>query len=234
MERLDKFLSSRSGFSRKDIKELAKKGKITVNGIIEKDTSFHVSDNDAITVNGEIFGGQKHVYIMLHKPKGVVSVSESDSDTTVIDLLPDEIKRSGLFPAGRLDKDTTGFVLITDDGDFAHRILSPKRHVTKTYEVTLRDGAEESYKKAFSDGISLSDGTKCLSADIVFSDDPHKVTVRLREGRYHQVRRMFASLGNHVSELHRSAIGNLSLDENLTEGEARFLTEEELLLIQPE
>ena len=234
MERLDKFLSSRSNYTRKDIKELAKKGRITVNGSVEKDTARHVSDNDDIAVCGVVFGGQKHVYIMLHKPKGVVSVSESDTDTTVIDILPDEMKRSSLFPAGRLDKDTTGFVLITDDGDFAHRILSPKRHVTKTYEVTLRDDARENYKSAFADGISLSDGTKCLSADLVFSDDPRKVTVLLREGRYHQVRRMFASLGNHVSELHRSAIGGLSLDVNLEEGEARLLTTEELLLIQSE
>ena len=228
MERLDKYISSRSSLSRKDIKELAKKGKIRLNGTVTKDTATHVSDNDTVTVNDEIFGGEKHVYIMLHKPKGVVSASESPGDVTVIDLLPDRLKRSGLFPAGRLDKDTTGFVLITDDGDFAHRILSPKKHVTKTYNVTLRDNADESYVKAFEDGINLSDGTKCLSAKLEFSENPKKVTVYLNEGRYHQVKRMFASLGNHVNELHRAAIGGLSLDPSLKEGESRLLTKEEI------
>ena len=142
------------------------------------------------------------------------------------------MKRNGLFPAGRLDKDTTGFVLITDDGDFAHRILSPKKHVMKTYEATLRDCADESYIKAFEDGINLSDGTKCLSAKLIFSDNPRKVTVQLFEGRYHQVKRMFASLSNHVAELHRTAIGGISLDPDLAEGEARYLTKEEIQKIE--
>ena len=232
MERLDKYLSSRTSYSRKDIKELAKKGKITVSGTIVKDTSVHIKDGDAVAVDGKTVEADRYIYIMLHKPKGVVSASQSPGDVTVIDLLPDSMRRDGLFPAGRLDKDTTGFVLITDDGDFAHRILSPKNHVTKTYEVTLRDDAKECYKKAFEDGIDLSDGTHCLSAKIEFGADPRKVTVYLREGRYHQVKRMFAALGNHVEELHRTAIGGLTLDPDLKASEARFLTKPEIQSIE--
>ena len=165
---------------------------------------------------------------MQNKPKGVVSVSSAPGDTTVIDLLPQDLRRSGLFPAGRLDRDTTGFVLITDDGDFAHRILSPRSHVTKTYIATLRDPAEESYVTAFRNGVVLGDGTHCLAADIEFTDLPNKVVVRLHEGRYHQVKRMFAALGNAVVELHRAQIGGLPLDISLSPGESRLLTADEV------
>ena len=165
---------------------------------------------------------------MLNKPKGVVSVSSAPNDRTVLDLLPQELRRSGLFPAGRLDRDTTGFVLITDDGDFAHRILSPRRHVTKTYTATLRDEARDWYAESFRNGIVLGDGTRCMSAELVFTHDSHRVIVHLREGRYHQVKRMFASLGNQVVELHRDAIGGLTLDPSLREGECRLISDEEV------
>ena len=230
-ERLDKWLSSRSAHSRRDVHEWIKNSKVRVNGVIQKDAAAHVCETDEITVNGEHFSGEKHVYIMMHKPKGVVSVSDAPGDTTVIDLLPDSLKRNGLFPAGRLDRDTTGFVLITDDGEFAHRILSPRHHVTKTYSVTLRDPAQESYAETFRNGIQLADGTQCLSAEIEFTSDPYCVIVHLHEGRYHQVKRMFASLGNTVVELHRDSIGGLSLDPALSAGESRLMTAEEVLTV---
>lgn len=233
-ERLDKWLCTRTSFSRKDVKSLIRNGRVQVNGITVTLADAHIAQTDTVSLDGKPIASDKHVYIMLNKPKGVVSVSNAPDDRTVIDLLPEELKRSGLFPAGRLDRDTTGFVLITDDGDFAHRILSPRRHVSKTYTATLRDEMQDHYLQAFREGIVLGDGTKCLSAELEKTDDPNRVVVHLREGRYHQVKRMFASLGNQVVELHRDAIGGLALDPTLREGECRLLTAEELLTITNE
>ena len=225
--RLDKWLSDRTPYSRKEIKARIKGGKVSVNGQIVTDADAHVGETDLVMLEGKTIASEKHVYIMLNKPRGVVSVSSAPDDRTVIDLLPQDLRRNGLFPAGRLDRDTTGFVLITDDGDFAHRMLSPRRHVIKTYTATLRDAVQDGYEEAFREGILLGDGTQCLSAELERTDDPQRVIVRLREGRYHQVKRMFASLGNQVTALHRDAIGGLPLDPSLGEGECRLLTPEE-------
>ena len=227
-ERLDKWLSERCADSRKEVKALIRSRVVRVNDTVVTDPAFHVSPEDAVSVCGELVTADKHVYIMMNKPQGVVSVSSAPGDRTVLDLLPAEFRRNGLFPAGRLDRDTTGFVLITDDGEFAHRILSPKKHVDKVYRVTLRDPALPSYVQAFADGIVLGDGTRCLSAELMFADDPTCVNVRLHEGRYHQVKRMFASLGNQVVLLHRESIGGVSLDPALKPGECRLLTAAEL------
>ena len=230
-ERADKWIASRSSLSRKDVKALLKAGKVRVNETVISDPGLYITDADVVCVDGKSISAQKHIYIMQNKPKGVVSVSNAPGDKTVIDLLPADLKRSGLFPAGRLDKDTTGFVLITDDGDFAHRILSPRRHVTKTYTATLRDAAEQHYAEAFKNGIVLGDGTQCLSAELEETNDPHVVVVHLHEGRYHQVKLMFASLGNAVVELHRERIGGLPLDPTLAPGESRLLSAEEVAQI---
>ena len=227
-ERLDKWICDRTPFSRKEVKAQIRNGKVKVNGETVTSADAHIGETDTVTLDGKTLAPERHVYIMLHKPKGVVSVSSAPQDRTVLDLLPAEMRRSGLFPAGRLDRDTTGFVLITDDGDFAHRILSPRCHVTKTYTVTLRDKAQASYDDAFRGGIILEDGTKCLSAVLRFTEDPHRVVVQLREGRYHQIKRMFASLGNQVTGLHRDAIGGLTLDPSLREGECRMLCAQEV------
>lgn len=232
MERLDKYIASRSRFSRKDVKSLLRQGKVKINHTVVSDAAYGVSEDDLLEINGMVFSAPKHIYLMLNKPKGIVSASEDRREKTVVDLVPQEWKRDGLFPAGRLDKDTTGFVLITDDGAFAHRILSPKHHVDKVYLVTLRDIANTSYTQAFAQGLPLSDGTQCLAARILFTDDPHVVRVILHEGRYHQVKRMFASLGNAVEELHREAIGGVRLDEMLPAGDCRLLTEDELKSIE--
>lgn len=138
MERIDKLIASQGKYSRKDVKEMVRKGRITLNGAVVRDSGVKADENlDTIEIDGEAVNLKKHIYIMLNKPQGVVSASESESDTTVVDLVPDELQRKGLFPAGRLDKDTTGFVLITDDGDFAHRILSPKKHILKLMKRVL-------------------------------------------------------------------------------------------------
>lgn len=234
-ERIDKLIASQGLLSRNDVKTMIKRGEVSVNGVVIKDSSVKVSYEDDIVVNGKPLKQTEFTYIMLNKPKGVVSASEDKRDKTVVDILPDELKRKNLFPAGRLDKDTTGFCLITDDGDFAHRILSPSRHVDKTYIATVDKKINfANARKAFKDGIVLADGTVLLSADLelLSDDDNQSFKVVIKEGKYHQVKRMFASLGTTVIELKRVSIGGLVLDDNLEEGEARLLTAEELSKIE--
>ena len=234
-ERIDKLIASQGLLSRNDVKTMIKRGEVSVNGVVIKDSSVKVSYEDDIVVNGKPLKQTEFTYIMLNKPKGVVSASEDKRDKTVVDILPDELKRKNLFPAGRLDKDTTGFCLITDDGDFAHRILSPSRHVDKTYIATVDKKINfANARKAFKDGIVLADGTVLLSADLelLSDDDNQSFKVVIKEGKYHQVKRMFASLGTTVTELKRISIGGLALDDNLEEGEARLLTAEELSKIE--
>lgn len=234
-ERIDKLIASQGLLSRNDVKTMVKRGEVSVNGVVIKDSSVKVSYEDDIVVNGKPLKQTEFTYIMLNKPKGVVSASEDKRDKTVVDILPDELKRKNLFPAGRLDKDTTGFCLITDDGDFAHRILSPSRHVDKTYIATVDKKINfANARKAFKEGIVLADGTVLLSADLelLSDDDNQSFKVIIKEGKYHQVKRMFASLGTTVIELKRISIGGLALDGNLEEGEARLLTAEELSKIE--
>ena len=214
---------------------MVKYGEVSVNGAVIKDSSLKVSYNDDIKIRGESLLQTEFTYIMLNKPKGVVSASEDKRDKTVVDILPEELKRKNLFPAGRLDKDTTGFSLITDDGGFAHRILSPSRHVRKTYIARVSEKIDfERAKTAFAEGVVLGDGTVLLSAELeLLEEDCGQVfKVVIKEGKYHQIKRMFASLGTSVTELRRIAIGGLFLDSNLGEGEARLITREELKLIE--
>lgn len=232
-DRLDKIIAATGRYSRSDVRRLVKNGAVAVNGRVVTDFSFKTEYEANITVNGLSLDTSEHIYIMLNKPQGVVSASEDGRDTTVVDILPDELKRKNLFPAGRLDKDTVGFCLVTDDGDFAHRILSPSHHVDKTYIAAVSEPLDfDAAKKAFADGIVLADGTVLLSAELYEIDrDAKKYKVIIREGRYHQVKRMFASLGTTVVSLERTAIGGLALDVSLGRGEARRITAEELRLI---
>lgn len=234
MERLDKIISSQGKYSRSEVKKLVKAGLVSVNGKAVKSSDLKCDvQSDEIIVDGERLNYKKHLYIMLNKPKGVISATEDPTQKTVIDLVPSELKRQGLFPAGRLDGDTTGFVLITDDGDFAHRILSPKNHIMKTYHATLRHSLSEEDIVRFKEGLILGDGTKCLEAHVRMLPNRENVAeVIICEGKYHQVKRMFASLGNKVLELRRVKMGGLDLDESLAEGCCRELTDKEVMLIQ--
>ena len=234
-ERLDKLIASQGLLSRNDVKNMVKRGEVSVNGVVVKDSAIKVSYEDDIKIKGERLLQTEFTYIMLNKPKGVVSASEDKRDKTVVDILPDELKRKNLFPAGRLDKDTTGFSLITDDGEFAHRILSPSRHVDKTYIATVSDKIDFARaQKAFSDGVVLGDGTVLLSAklELLEENENQVFKVVIKEGKYHQIKRMFASLGTSVIELKRIAIGGLDLDPGLKESEARIITADELKLIE--
>ncbi len=219
--RLDKFISSqKSDLSRSQIRELCKKGLVCVDGQIAKKSDLHINpDKSCICVNGEEIRYRKFVYIMLNKPQGVVCSTKDGISTTVLEIIPDELRRNGLFPAGRLDKDTEGFVLLTDDGVLAHKILSPKTHVPKTYFVRLEKPWEDSYVQIIKDGMTIDGDEKCLPAEFIGSDNPLECQIILHEGKYHQVKRMFETLGNKVVYLKRTAIGRLDLDENLALGE---------------
>ncbi len=204
-----------------------------VNGSVVIKPEFSVdTEIDKVTVNGREITYKEYVYIMLNKPKGVVSATEDGKDVTVIDILPDNLRRNGLFPAGRLDKDTTGFVLITDDGNFAHNILSPSHHVEKTYTVGIREKITAQDEKRFFDGMLIG-GELFRPAKLHYlyyceNDGLQYYEIKIVEGRYHQIKRMFASTGNPVLELRRTHIGGLALDESLQPGDAREITEKEL------
>lgn len=235
MMRLDKFIASqRNDISRSAVKELCRKGRVAVNGSAEVTPDMHIdAAADDIRLDGEAIAYKEHIYIMLNKPQGVVCSTKDGLSPTVLSLIPDEMKRSGLFPAGRLDKDTEGFVLITDDGDLAHRILSPKNHVPKLYYVRLEKECKEEYKERFESGITLSDGESCMPAGFeAIASDARSCFVTLHEGMFHQVKRMFEALGNSVTYLKRLQIGGLALDENLPLGGCMEIMHKEIKKIE--
>lgn len=227
MERIDKIIGNQIGYSRKEIRELIKKKRVMLNDEIITKSDIKINpDTDKIKIDNKEIQVQKHVYLMLNKPKGYVSATEDKSDPTVLDLVPDEYLHRNLFPAGRLDKDTTGLMIITDDGVFAHNILSPSKHVTKTYNVTIDIPVTEEMIIDFKEGIKLNDG-ECKPSKLE-KTGTHTGVVTLTEGRYHQIKRMFGCFGAKVLELQRIKIGNLELPNDLSMGEIRELTREEL------
>lgn len=236
--RIDRYFSSQEILSRREVKAALQKGMIAVNGTVIKQADYKVDpDADTVTLSGKPVGYRQYVYLMLNKPTGVVSATEDKKQKTVLDLVPPDLFRSDLFPAGRLDKDTTGFVLLTNDGDFAHRILAPKSHVEKTYHVgAARDITAEDID-AFSAGITLKSGEECLPAKLkkLSEDDGNGnvlCEVIICEGKYHQIKKMFEARNNKVVTLKRVRMGKLWLDEKLAPGACRRLTEEELSLIE--
>lgn len=234
MMRLDKFICDNSRYSRSQIKKLLRGGGVLLNSAPVSAADIKVDPEcDRVTVLGEAVRYRRHIYIMLNKPAGVVSATEDRREKTVVDLLDGEFSHRNLFPAGRLDKDTVGFILLTDDGDFAHRILSPKNHVPKTYIAKTDKPCDQEMVQIFEEGAKLSDGTVCLKAALSFLNDEKTLCrVVICEGMYHQIKRMFASCDRSVISLERVAMGALSLDPALAEGEWRELTPQELLLIQ--
>ena len=231
MTRLDKILSTQLNISRTDAKQMIKKGRVSVNGIPAKSGDVKVADADIVAVDGNEISYSRFVYIMMNKPKGVISASDGKGEKTVVDLVPSDMQRRGLFPAGRLDKDTTGFVLLTDDGEFAHSILAPSRHIDKTYVVTLDKPVTPEAVADFRSGMELN-GERLLQADAeIISEDSTICRVVLRQGLYHQIKRMFKKHGLTVLELKRVKMGNLPLDDSLLPGECRYLSQKELDLI---
>lgn len=228
MKRLDKLLSDAGVAGRKELKDMIRAGRVTVNDSVIKKADFKVDElHDQICVDGMLVDTEKFVYYMLHKPEGVVTATEDRTQKTVLDLFPAELQRRGLFPVGRLDKDTTGLLILTNDGEYAHQVISPKSHVDKRYMAHTEGITDNTDVNAFAEGIVLRDGTALLPAKLEVTGT-ECCYVTLLEGKYHQVKRMLASRGKPVVRLHRCSIGQLRLDERLKAGEFRRMTAEEV------
>ena len=230
MERLDKILASTGKWSRREVKQLVRQGRVLADGRpAASPEEKYDPETVEFTVDGEPVGYRRVTWLMMNKPGGVLSATEDGRGTTVLDLLPPELRRIGLFPVGRLDKDTEGLLLLTNDGDTAHRLLSPKYHVDKIYYTRVAGCLTEEDCEAFQQGMVLGDGLHCLPAEleILSAGEKSEALVTLREGKFHQVKRMLAARGKPVQYLKRVRMGNLTLDPNLELGQFRFLTEEE-------
>ncbi|HZK10644.1 MAG TPA: pseudouridine synthase [Clostridia bacterium] len=231
VERIDKIIASQGKYSRSQVKKLIRQNKVEVDGEIIKSSAIKVDpDKSRITLEGLDIIYREFIYLILNKPKGYVSARVDKDHQTVLDLVPKELTGRKLFPAGRLDIDTRGLMIITDDGLFAHNILSPKKDIKKTYQVELDIPVTEEMVQGFASGVELNDGI-CKEALLeIRSKKTARVT--LKEGRYHQVKRMFGCFGAKVIELQRVAMGNLTLPEDLPEGLSRELSDQELELLQ--
>jgi len=228
--RLDKIICDSGAATRSEARALIASGRVRVDGRAVTDAGYRTdAEGSAITIDGRAVNAGEFRYLMLNKPEGVLSATEDKEQKTVLDLLPPEYKKLGLFPVGRLDKDTTGLLILTNDGDFCHAATSPKRHVEKLYEFTAEDQLDEADAKAFLEGIVLKDGTKCLPAVLeIDGNDLSHGFITVLEGKYHQVKRMLAARGRHVRTLKRLAIGGLRLDESLEPGKFRELTKNDV------
>ncbi len=226
--RLDKLLSECTALSRSRLRQIIKNGSVSVDGVTVKSPEYKVdSDAAIIKLDGKPVSYEKFCYYMLNKPAGILSATDDKRQKTVIDLFPEELRKKNLFPVGRLDKDTTGLLIITNDGTFAHRVISPKSEIVKTYRAVTEGGIDDADIEAFRQGIVLADGTRCLPAKLEKLPDG-SCLVHVMEGKYHQVKRMLASRGKPVTQLRRLSIGGLELDNSLRPGEFRQLTEKEL------
>ena len=229
--RLDKFISTTTTLSRAEAKKIIKKG-ILINDILIKSSDYKVDENnDIVIVNGSRLVYQKYVYIMMNKPQNVISATEDMIDKTVVDILKDKDRIHKVFPVGRLDKDTEGLMLLTNDGELAHKLISPKKDVEKKYYVEVIGELKEEYLELVKDGLVLDDGYKCKSARLEIlesSKDKSCANIYITEGKFHQVKRMMKALGCEVTYLKRLSIGDLVLDETLELGKYRYLTEQEL------
>lgn len=234
MDRLDKVIASQGTASRNDVRKLIYKGKVSVNGEIIKKIDFKVNpDTDEIVVEGNPLNHKKFIYIMMNKPAGVICATFDKKEKTVLDLLPSNLMRKEIFPAGRLDKDTEGFVLITDDGELAHNILSPRKHIEKEYIAKINAPVTTEDIDIFARGIELSGGVKCKPAEVFVLEDGDTPLVKIiiTEGMYHQIKKMFIARGKKVTYLKRIRMGKLYLDENLELGKSRELTKDEVNLL---
>ena len=230
-QRMDKILASTGRWSRREAKELIRQGRVTVDGVPVRSAEEKADpEGSAIAVNGEAVAYRRYTWLMLNKPAGVLSATEDGRGRTVLDLLPEDLRRQGLFPVGRLDKDTEGLLLLTNEGGLAHDLLSPRRHVDKVYYTRVAGRLTEADCRAFAGGMTLGDGLTCLPAmlEILSAGEESEALVTLREGKFHQVKRMLASLGKPVEYLERIRMGPLDLDRALPRGGFRFLTENEL------
>ena len=232
--RLDKFLKETGVCSRSDVKKILKNGSLSVNGKIIKNADFKVDENnDEVIYNGNRIEYQKFIYVMLNKPAGYLSATEDKNQMTVLDLVS-EYRHKELFPFGRLDKDSVGLLILSNDGKLAHDLLSPKKHVDKKYYLKVKGKLIDEDVESFKNGIALEDGYICKSAilEILNSDEISECYATISEGKFHQLKRMFKAIGKEVIYLKRISFGNIILDDNLKEGEYRILSDEEIFLLK--
>jgi 16S rRNA pseudouridine516 synthase len=232
--RIDKFLANMGFGTRKEVKKLLKTGTVRLNDETVKDAKIHIDVNrDSVIVNGEVIEYKEFIYLMMNKPQGVISATEDSKDETVVDLLQLEDAHYEPFPVGRLDKDTEGFVLLTNNGKLAHELLSPKKHVPKTYYARIQGVVTEEDVAKFKIGVTLDDGYETKPGDLVIlnSGEISEIELTITEGKFHQVKRMFIAVDKKVTYLKRLSIGPLKLDPTLELGEYRELTDEEIELL---
>ena len=225
--RADKYLSVALGISRTDAKQLLKSGKVYFDDIKVTRGEAKISEDSKVTVNGQPAEYKKYIYIIMNKPEGILSAATDKRVKTVVDILPENLKREGLFPVGRLDKNTTGLLILTNDGDFGHKVTSPKTNTEKCYYAELDGVVLDEYVDLFKEGATLADGEVCKSA-ILEKITETTAYVTVTEGKYHQIKRMFGVVGLGVNKLHRVSIGKLTLPEDLNSGEARELKTQEI------
>ena len=231
--RIDKFLSEMGLATRSEARSACKSGQLLVDGVPVKDSSAHIDpEKQNVTFRGRNISYRKYTYVMLNKPEGYVSATEDSRLPVVTELLDAELRKMDLFPVGRLDKDTTGLMILTNNGPLAHRVLSPKHHVEKVYRFTAAEPMCEGVEERFRDGVTLSDGYECKSAEIVLDEDRLSGFITLTEGKYHQIKRMVASTDNRVVTLERVSFGGIPLDTALARGEYRLLTDSEIALLE--
>ena len=231
--RIDKLLSELGLCTRREAAKIAKSGGISVDGAAVKDVSKHVDpETSRIILLGREVVYQKYTYVMLNKPTGYVSATDDKSLPYVTELLPEELRRRELFPVGRLDRDTVGLMILTNNGGLAHSLLSPKHHVKKEYYFTAAEPLDANAERDFREGITLADGYECKSAELYLADDRREGRIVLTEGKYHQIKRMIASRDNRVTSLERISFGGIALDPALDRGEWRYLTDEEIKLLE--
>ncbi|MDU7065190.1 MAG: pseudouridine synthase [Lactobacillus crispatus] len=232
--RIDKYLANMNVGSRKEVHQLIKKGIVAVNDVIVKTPKQQVKESDQVTVNGDAVAYQKYHYFLLNKPKGVLSATEDRSQPTVISILAPQDRYQGIVPVGRLDKDTTGLLLLTNDGQLNHELLAPGKHVDKVYRAEIAGVANDATVKTFASGMTLGDGTKLQPAElkILSQDEEHDrstTEIKICEGKYHQIKRMFGAVGMKVVELERISMGKLTLPANLKRGEYLELKLEDIV-----
>ncbi len=233
MIRLDKYLCDSALMTRKEASAAIRGKRVTVNGKVEIHSDFKVDvNNDNIYLSGQRLVYSEFIYIMLNKPDGYISATDDPKEKTVLELLPEEISRKNIFPAGRLDKNTLGLLLLTNDGVLAHRMLSPKHHVEKKYRFEVDHELTDQEKSRIEKGIALEDGYITKPSEISLDVGNMSGSIVLTEGKYHQIKRMFEAVGNKITYLERTNFGGLILDENLGRGDWRFLTQEEIALIR--
>ena len=226
--RIDKFISESGIASRKEAQKAARAGQISVDGVTVKDISKHIDpETSTVVFCGRDISYRKFTYVMLNKPEGYVSATEDSRLPVVTELLSDELRRMELFPVGRLDRDTVGLMILTNNGKLAHALLTPRRHVEKKYRFTAAEPIVPGAEEQFRDGVTLADGYECKSAELELSEDRLGGIITLTEGKYHQIKRMIASVGNRVTSLERISFAEIGLDPELSRGEWRYLTDEE-------